>query len=88
MKTYSNALAERFVRTARVECLDWTLVLGRRHLGAVLREYIRHYNERPHRGIHLGVPAGRAASREPPSLAVSRHDVLGGLVHEYRSVAA
>ena len=38
-------LAERFVRTARVECLDWTLVLGRRHLAAVLRDYFRHYNE-------------------------------------------
>jgi transposase InsO family protein len=43
----ANALAERFVRTARVECLDWTLVLGRRHLEAVLREYFRHYNEPP-----------------------------------------
>ena len=85
----ANAVAERFVRTVRTECLDWTLVLGRRHLQAVLREYIRHYNEqRPHRGTNLGVPAGRAAPREPPSLAVSRHDVLGGLVHEYRSVAA
>jgi hypothetical protein len=36
----------------------------------------------------LAVPAGRAAPLEPPSLAVSRHDVLGGLIHEYRSVAA
>jgi transposase InsO family protein len=55
----ANAVAERFVRTVRTECLDWTLVLGRRHLQAVLREYIRHYNEqRPHRGINLGVPAG------------------------------
>jgi hypothetical protein len=85
----ANAYAERFVRTARAECLDWTLVLGRRHLGAVLREYFTHYNtERPHRGLDLGVPARRAAPREPPSLAVSRHDVLGGLIHEYRSVAA
>jgi hypothetical protein len=41
----ANALAERFVRTVRVECLDWTLVLGRRHLEAVLREYFRHYDE-------------------------------------------
>ena len=42
----ANALAERFVRTVRTEYLDWTLVLGRRHLEAVLREYIHHYNER------------------------------------------
>jgi transposase InsO family protein len=85
----ANAYAERFVRTARAECLDRVLVLGRRHLGAVLREYFAHYNTgRPHRGLDLAVPAGRAAPPEPPSLAVSRHDVLGGLIHEYRSVAA
>ena len=85
----ANALAERFVRTVRTECLDWTLVLGRRQLGAVLREYVRHYNEqRPHRGIDLGVPAGGAALTGPAALAVQRHDVLGGLIHEYRPVAA
>jgi putative transposase len=28
----ANAIAERFVRTARVECLDWLLILNRRHL--------------------------------------------------------
>jgi transposase InsO family protein len=33
----ANAHAERFVRTVRTECLDWTLVLGRRHLEEVLR---------------------------------------------------
>ena len=36
----ANAYAERWVRTVRTECLDWMLVLGRRHLEAVLREYV------------------------------------------------
>ena len=85
----ANAHSARFVRTVRRECLDWVLVLGCRHLEAVLREYFAHYNaERPHRGIGLELPAGRAAPQKPPSLAVDRHDVLGGLIHEYRSVAA
>ena len=85
----ANAQAERFVRTVRTECLDWTPVLGRRHLEAVLREYVLHYNQqRPHRGIDLGVPAGRAAPEEPVSLAVRRNDVLGGLIHEYEPAAA
>jgi transposase InsO family protein len=85
----ANALAERFVRTVRTECLDGTLVLGRRHLEAVLREYFRHYNEqRPHRGIDLRVPVGRTAPPGPTGSAVERHDVLGGLIHEYRPVAA
>ncbi|MGH2528750.1 MAG: integrase core domain-containing protein [Actinomycetota bacterium] len=46
-----NAFCERWVDTVRAECLDWALVLGRRHLERVLRAYVRHYNEaRPHGG--------------------------------------
>ena len=33
----ANAHTERFVRTIRAECLDWLLILGRRHLESVLR---------------------------------------------------
>jgi putative transposase len=40
----ANAYAERFVRTVRTECLDWLLILGRRHLEHVPRTYIQHYN--------------------------------------------
>lgn len=36
----------RWVRTVRAECLDWTLVLGRRHLGRLLRAYTALYNAR------------------------------------------
>ena len=32
----ANAFAERWVRTVRAECLDWMLVLGRRHLDRML----------------------------------------------------
>jgi putative transposase len=39
----ANAFCERWVGTVRAECLDWTLVLGRRHLERVLRAYVRHY---------------------------------------------
>jgi transposase InsO family protein len=86
----ANAYAERFVGTARRECLDWTLVLGRRHLERVLRSYLIHYNERrPHRGIALGVPDGPDQPPVPVSpLTVRRHDVLGGLIHEYHAAAA
>jgi putative transposase len=53
----ANAYAERWIQTVRVECLDWTLVLGRRHLLRLLRAYVRHYNQqRPHRGLALAVP--------------------------------
>ena len=39
-----NAIAERFVRTARAECLDWLLIANRRHLERVLRIFAGHYN--------------------------------------------
>ena len=87
----ANAYAERWVRTARTECLDWMLVLGRRHLSEILRQYVRHYNQqRPHRGIDLGVPvsSGETTVATPPSLHVQRTDVLGGLIHEYFPQAA
>jgi len=52
--------------------------------------YVSHYNrQRPHRGIDLGVPMpGNPVASIPPSLNVGRHDVLGGLIHEYYPVAA
>jgi hypothetical protein len=50
----ANAYAERWVQTVRAECLDWTLVLGQRHLQRLLRGYVRHYNQqRPHRSLAL-----------------------------------
>src|SRR6266568_6561271 len=71
----ANAFCERWVGTVRAECLDWTLILGRRHLDRVLRTYIGHYNQaRPHPGLGLQTPIGdpwpavddvRAASRRP-----------------------
>ena len=35
MAPNANVHAERFVRTLREECLDWLLILGRRHLERV-----------------------------------------------------
>ncbi len=39
-----NAICERVIGTLRRELLDWTLILGERRLGVVLREYLIHYN--------------------------------------------
>jgi hypothetical protein len=53
----ANAYAERWVRTVRAECLDWTLIWNRPHLQRVLTRYVEHYNTgRPHRGIDLEIP--------------------------------
>jgi len=86
----ANAVAERWVRSVRNECLDHLLVFGRRHLEQVLREYVAHYNaERPHRSLELAPPAGSPQLRaSPPSSEIRRRDVLGGLIHEYYAAAA
>jgi putative transposase len=87
----ANAYAERWVRTVRAECLDWLLIVGRGHLERILRVYVRHYNEhRPHRALGLqppDQPAGLTVDAEDQQGRVSRRDLLGGLLHEYRRAA-
>jgi transposase InsO family protein len=86
----ANAYAERVIETMRAECLDWTLILGRRHLDRTLRIYAEHYNRRrPHRALGLAPPI--AAAGEPIQVSprdVRRRDPLGGLIHEYHGLAA
>jgi putative transposase len=87
-----NAIAERFVRTARVECTDRMLILGERHLRTVLEEYIAHYNTgRSHQGEGLDLRSPKDAPDIVPFPAppprIHREPVLGGLINEYRAVA-
>ena len=39
----ANAIAERWIASARRECLDRILVTGERHLRLVLNEYVDHF---------------------------------------------
>jgi putative transposase len=85
----SNAIAERWIASARRECLDRMLITGERHLRLVLSDYVHHYNtHRPHRALQQGPPAGRP---HPTALGanvrVLRWDRLGGLIREYSQVA-
>ncbi len=87
----ANAIAERFVRTVRAECLDWLLIMNRRHLERVLRVFAQHYNtHRPHRSLNLAPPEPseqRVHAVRPPTAAVARRVRLGGLIHEYNRAA-
>jgi transposase InsO family protein len=85
----ANAIAERWIASARHECLDRMLITSERHLRLVLSEYTDHYNtHRPHRALQQSPPAGRP---RPPALGtnvrVLRRDRLGGLIREYGQVA-
>ena len=88
----ANAYAERWVRTVRSECLDWTLIFNQNHLRTALDSYVAHDNAgRPHRGLNLDIPApllpdGRGGQPDAGA-AIERVDILGGLIHEYRRAA-
>lgn len=84
----ANAVAERWVGTARRECLDHILIFGRRHLLRVLGEYVEHYNRsRPHRSLDLQ-PPDPALAAHATATRIRRRDVLSGLIHEYERAAA
>jgi hypothetical protein len=80
------------VRTVRAEVTDRMLTAGPRHLQSVLSEYAAHYNRhRPHRARNLRPPDGGdgiTASVADLAMAwIRRHEVLGGLIHEYEQAA-
>jgi transposase InsO family protein len=85
----ANAIAERWIGTVRRELVDRMLILNRRHLTAMLTEYVAHYNHhRPHRALSQAAPL---KSLPPPASPSQRHlrrrDLLDGLIHEYTQVA-
>jgi putative transposase len=88
-----NATCERLIGTLRHELLDRMLIVGERHLRAVLTEYQMHYNAaRPHQGIAQRVPDSQ---HHPPRVTVAELDarqirrkpVLSGLINEYMRAA-
>ncbi|MEU6654715.1 integrase core domain-containing protein [Streptomyces sp. NPDC046900] len=83
-----NAHAERFIRTARAECIDRLLIYNEQHLRRVLAEYAEHYDRgRPHRALQLRAPADDPDVIPFPAQRIQCHDILGGLIHEYRDTA-
>jgi putative transposase len=82
----ANAIAERWVRSIRHECLDHLFILNQRHLLRVLKEYTTYYNAaRPHQGIHQQIPIPFSG---PKVGTIHCRDVLGGILHDYYRDAA
>jgi hypothetical protein len=87
-----NAIAERFVRTARAECTDRMLIASERHARVVIAEYIKHYNTgRSHQGhgLDLRTPddAPNAIPFPAPPHHIRRRQLLGELINEYQPAA-
>ena len=92
MTTDSNAIAERFLRSVRRECLDHLLLLGEAHLRWALGEYVAYFNrERPHQGRGQRMPVASERPTPAPTQfdggSVIASPVLGGLHHAYRRAA-
>ncbi len=83
----ANAMAERWVRSVREECLDRLIILNEHHLRRVLTEYITYYNtRRPHQGLDQDRPLGLAPGAKEG--AIRYRNVLGGIIRDYYREAA
>ncbi|MBC8509983.1 MAG: transposase [Chloroflexi bacterium] len=77
----ANAFAERWIRTAREECLDHILIFSAAHLRRVLTEFVDYYNtSRPHQGIEQQTPIPYPSSLEG---AIHSRKILGGIINDY-----
>ncbi len=85
----ANAIAERWIGTARRECTDRLLIVSERHLTTVLTSYAEHFNtHRPHRALDQHPPDATPPAVTPtPGSNVRRTRILGGLINEYRNAA-
>jgi transposase InsO family protein len=86
----ANALAERWVLTARPECTDRMLIAGERHLRVVLQEYAIHYNSgRAHRSLDLRAPDDdpQVITFPVPIGRIRRQKILGGSINQYEPAA-
>jgi hypothetical protein len=71
----AKAHAERWVGSVRRECLDRILIVSRRQLETVLREYVTYYNtHRP----HPHSDSNRLSPKRPPSLRLRTSGVCAG----------
>ena len=84
-----NAYAERWVRSAKEECLSKLILFGEASLRRALADFIAHYHaERNHqgKGNALLFPSGKIGQNKPRSPARCR-ERLGGLLRYYNYAA-
>ena len=83
-----NSICERFIGSARRECLDHVIIFGVRHLTCVLTEYCAYFNRcRPHQGIGQQIPVSSPREIYRKGTEISSAPVLAGLHHDYQVAA-
>jgi len=85
---WQNPFVERIIGSVRRECLNHVIVLNKRHMKRILREYFDYYNNsRAHMSLAGNSPLPREV--EPPNRGkVIAIPQAGGLHHRYTRVAA
>jgi putative transposase len=84
----ANAFAERWVGTVRRECTDRMLIVGERHLAAVLAEYAAPSNShRPHRSLGQQPPIPEPHVVDQKAARLHRRPILAGLSNESSQAA-
>ena len=82
-----NAVAERWVRSIKDECLGRLILFGEQHLRRALAEYVVHYHgERAHQGLGNELIERSQVSTTCDGHVVE-HERLGGLLRSYQRAA-
>ena len=89
----ANAICERWIGSARRECLDFMIPISEAQIRQTLKCWVAHYNRgRPHSSLGPGIPDPSSPKAElqaqrhsiPSDCRVAVTSILGGLHHEYR----
>jgi putative transposase len=83
---WQNAFVERLIGSIRRVCLDYVVVLSRRHLRHLLKSYLTYYHQsRTHLALAKDAPEPRAIMRRGKIIAIPQ---VGGSHHRYERQAA
>ena len=84
----ANGVIERFIGSARRECLDHVIILNAAGLQRVLKKYVEyHERSRTHLALDKDAPISRAVS-PPAAGTIIAIPQVGGLHHRYARIAA
>jgi len=88
MSPWQNPYAERLIGSVRRECIDHVIIMGERHLRALLQRYFAYYHSaRTHLALGKDAPEPRPVQSVESGEVVSIPQV-GGLHHRYERRAA